>query len=362
VDAVVANAPAPRPPLAAILPSAGAASRPAGVKGTTPRWFRGDLHSHTTHSDGSITVADRAQGAADRGLDFLAITDHNTISQSRATDPWPEGLTRIDGCEVTTFHGHVGALGITDWIDWRDARRGDGAASILDQAHAQGALVSINHPAAFGNPWCAGCHWDFARVDYSRIDAIEIWTGRWAEPETDNAGALRLWTDLLDAGFRPTGISGSDSHSAAEDNYPGLPRTSVYADHASAAAILEGIRRGRVILSSGPSLIFAARGLDSDPIAVPGAEMPADGPIDVSVDVGELGRPATLWCVTSGSAYRLAGSAGEPFHVEDRLTGLTRWWRLELREGATAGGDLLAITNPIYLAASRAADPDGGRQ
>ena len=37
--------------------------------------IRGDLHSHTIHSDGEITVPDRVRGALDRGLDFLAITE-----------------------------------------------------------------------------------------------------------------------------------------------------------------------------------------------------------------------------------------------------------------------------------------------
>ena len=61
--------------------------------------------------------------------------------------------------------------------------------------------------------------WDFALVDYSTIDAIEVWNGRWAIPETANDSALALWTDLLDAGFRPTAVSGTDSHSAEEDAY-----------------------------------------------------------------------------------------------------------------------------------------------
>jgi len=44
------------------------------------RWLAGDLHTHTVHSDGKLTVPELAVLAAGRGLDFLAVTDHNTIS------------------------------------------------------------------------------------------------------------------------------------------------------------------------------------------------------------------------------------------------------------------------------------------
>ena len=44
------------------------------------QWLAGDLHAHTVHSDGALTVPELAVLAVERGLDFLAITDHNTIS------------------------------------------------------------------------------------------------------------------------------------------------------------------------------------------------------------------------------------------------------------------------------------------
>ena len=44
------------------------------------RWLAGDLHTHTVHSDGELTVAGLARFAAAQGLDYLAVTDHNTTS------------------------------------------------------------------------------------------------------------------------------------------------------------------------------------------------------------------------------------------------------------------------------------------
>ena len=332
--------------------------RPSDADG--PRWYRGDLHSHTVHSDGTITVTDRVRGAVERGLDFLAITDHNTTSQHRESDRWPDAITPIRGSEVTTFHGHLNCFGLHTAIDWRDAGRGSGAAAIADQAHRQDALISINHPSAFGDPWCTGCHWDFALVDYSTIDAIEVWNGRWAIPETANLGALAFWTDLLDAGIRPTGVSGTDSHSAEEDQYPALPMNYVHAGDRSEGSILDGIRRGRVLLSSGPIVSFQARGSDGVEIFLPGDHLPADGRLNLTADVEQVDEPATLWYVTSGSMVPL-GECRPPSTrlVHERLVA-KKWWRLELRQGSAATGDLLALTNPVYVTAGPDLPPSPG--
>jgi len=341
----IAGVPSDGPRAPGPTASAVAAPRPGGAS-----WYRGDLHSHTVHSDGEITVEDRVRGAVERGLDFLAITDHNTISHHREVDRWPDGITPIRASEVTTFHGHLNCFGLERLIDWRDDTRGSGAAGIIDQAHRQDALISINHPNAFGDPWCTGCHWDFALVDFATIDAIEVWNGRWAIPETANLDALAFWTDLLDAGFRPTGVSGTDSHSAEEDEYIALPSTYVHATDRSEASILDGIRRGRVFVSSGPLVAFQARGSDGVDVVRPGEHLPADGRLDLTVDVERLHGPATLLYVTSGSTIAI----GEVGPSTTRLTreGLVarKWWRLEVRNGSAATGDVLAFTNPVYVA------------
>ena len=330
------------PAVEAIAPPKERLTEPAG-----PRWFRGDLHTHTTHSDGTITVEDRVRGAVERGMDFLAITDHNTVSHHREIGRWPDVIMPIRASEVTTFHGHMNCFGLREAIDWRDDARGGGAAGIIEQAHRQDALISINHPNAFGDPWCTGCHWDYALVDFATIDAIEVWNGRWAIPETANLGALALWTDLLDAGFRPTAISGSDSHSAEEDDYIALPMTYVHAPDRSEAAILDGIRRGRVFISSGPKISFRARGSDGVDVVVPGGRMPADGSLELTVDVDGVEAPATLRFVTSGSVADLATCDPGSTRVEGVRLEARKWWRLELRSASE--GDLLALTNPVFV-------------
>ena len=60
--------------------------------------------------------------AARRGLDFIAITDHNATSQydvMRELQPYFDKVLLIPGREITTFQGHINFLGTTDFLDFR---------------------------------------------------------------------------------------------------------------------------------------------------------------------------------------------------------------------------------------------------
>jgi hypothetical protein len=96
---------------------------------TGTRWYRGDLHMHTAHSDGSCPSQSgrivpcplflSVQTAAARGLDFIAITDHNADSQNdalRELQPYYDRVLLIPGREMTTFYGHFNIFGVTQFI------------------------------------------------------------------------------------------------------------------------------------------------------------------------------------------------------------------------------------------------------
>jgi hypothetical protein len=139
-----------------------------------PAWYRGDLHMHTAHSDGSCkSLAGvmvpcplflTAEAAVRRGLDFIAITDHNTASHyapMREIAPYFDTLLLIPGREITTFNGHANIFGTEDYLDFRL-----GSPSVADsntmfrRAIALGALVSLNHPGSPTGEACMGCGWN----------------------------------------------------------------------------------------------------------------------------------------------------------------------------------------------------------
>jgi hypothetical protein len=96
------------------------------------RWYRGDFHMHTGHSDGRCVSVDgkdvpcpvflTLEAANRRGLDFVAVTDHNTMSQYNALrelQPYFDRLLLIPGREITTFQGHANLFGVTEFVDFR---------------------------------------------------------------------------------------------------------------------------------------------------------------------------------------------------------------------------------------------------
>jgi len=66
-----------------------------------------DLHCHTTASDGSLSPADLIERAAERGIETLAITDHDTLEgfrQARETAA-EKGIRLISGIELSCVWG-----------------------------------------------------------------------------------------------------------------------------------------------------------------------------------------------------------------------------------------------------------------
>src|SRR5699024_9582404 len=108
----------PNPPPAAATPRASARDlpAPAGL-----RWYAGDFHAHSTHSDGDQSLSELATLATGNGLDFLAVTEHNTISHLPHLPRVGarHDITLLPGQEATTPTGHANAIGHIGWVDFR---------------------------------------------------------------------------------------------------------------------------------------------------------------------------------------------------------------------------------------------------
>ncbi|HEY0938109.1 MAG TPA: CehA/McbA family metallohydrolase [Trebonia sp.] len=196
-------------------------------------WLAGDLHAHTRHSDGALSVAELARYAAERGLDFVAVTDHNTVSHHACLGPLSAryGVTLLPGQEVTTQLGHAGVLGDTGWIDFREP-----AASWLTAAESAGGLMSVNHPFAGPVSW--------VHPMPRRPPLLEVWHWSWL----DRSWTTPLsWWQAWDPAAIPVG--GSDWHRPGDDAPLGTPTTWVACADASSAGVLDGLRAGRVSIS-----------------------------------------------------------------------------------------------------------------
>ncbi|MFF4240999.1 CehA/McbA family metallohydrolase [Actinomadura geliboluensis] len=199
------------------------------------RWLAGDLHSHTVHSDGTLTVHELACLAASQGLDYLAVTDHNTVSHHAelATAGARAGVLLLPGQEVTTDLGHANVFGDTGWVDFRRS-----SADWAAHAAARGGLMSVNHPLS------GDCAWRRPLPVPDRPPFAEIWHSSWWDRRW---GAPLAWADL----WRPGGVvplGGSDFHDPAQHKTLGEPVTWVLAGEDG--DVLGALRAGRTAVSA----------------------------------------------------------------------------------------------------------------
>ncbi len=77
------------------------------------KWIRFDLHMHTSRSDGRNSVREMLISAKKKGLDAVAITEHNISNNfdfKKMSDRY--GIYVIPGCELSFLFGHLLILGI----------------------------------------------------------------------------------------------------------------------------------------------------------------------------------------------------------------------------------------------------------
>ncbi len=167
-----------------------------------------DLHIHTAHSpDGSLSPESVVRIAKSRGLQGIAITDHNTIKGGIDARRYEtEGFEVIVGSEIRTDRGDIIGLFLTDDVRSRDL---EGA---FFEIREQGGLVVIPHPfdrfrGSAINP----------TVEEVRMaDALEVFNSR-CILDRCNKKAMKM------AIRAKTGITaGSDAHSAGEIGAAGI--------------------------------------------------------------------------------------------------------------------------------------------
>jgi hypothetical protein len=333
-------------------------TQPAGHGGPVPvrppasmssaRWYRGDLHLHTVHSDGERHPSELVSDAQAGGLDFIVSTEHNTNAANRV---WPTcrtgSLLVIPGEEVTTRHGHWLAVGLPahGWFDWRYGPRDGVFPRFAAEAREAGGLVVAAHPAV---P-VPGSAWEFGFAD---VEALEVWNGRW---NLDDELSLRIWQRLLRRGRRVVAVGGSDSHGKHQP--VGSPQTAVYAPELSVPAIVDGLRRGRsyIVGSRDVACELTASCPSGADMAGPGQTLRVPSGTAVTVTAVISGAPGTnvVLITAAGCAGRATVGSGRTrlqWELDGASSARARFARLEVREARRGRpGAMVALTNPVWL-------------
>lgn len=223
--------------------------------------YYGDLHIHTSYSDGLDDPLIILKHSIKRGLKIIAVTDHDTNhGYFRITATYGKkqlkkmNLVVIPGIELSSSIGHILVLGIDTpiSIDGRALRNREGVIDFIERLRDRlNALVVFAHPySCRGVLACPGVK---DRDLLKTIDAIEVINGR-TMPKR-NISALRLAKE-----YNKVYVAGSDAHRFSEVGTTYTIFQNAIQDEDEA---LDHIRRGLVRVGPIPDLIPILKGIIS---------------------------------------------------------------------------------------------------
>jgi len=194
--------------------------------------YIGVLHVHSRYSDGSGSISEIIDAAHISGLDFVVLSDHDTLAAQR--EGWQkkhDGMMLLVATEITPKkQGHVLAMNV-DHCEGYAAQHNE---STLDDIAAQGGYAMIAHPMGTSKPSLRINFHPWYKWDHPAVRGLEVWPYLhdwvekvawwklpfayffWRHPERCVTGpekkVLKHW-DKLGKTQRISGMSGLDCHS-----------------------------------------------------------------------------------------------------------------------------------------------------
>jgi hypothetical protein len=338
---------------------------PAAPLSMEPRWYAGDFHVHSRESgDASPTLDAIATYAESIGLDFVMLSEHNTVSQLelladvQARHPT---VLLIPGIEVSTYEGHFMSLGGTTWIDHRLGVDGRTLDMVADEVHADGALFTVNHPALDIGDLCIGCAWS-GTLRPDAVDGIEVQTGAFSVTgRLFYANVVDRWEELVAMGHHVVALGGSDDHRAgtgtgAFDSPIGSPTTMVWAEELSVTGLLAGLASGRTVVRlEGPDDPMLE--LSSPDLPAASDTLMADYTV-LRVQVTGAAMGASLRLVRDGVASAPVDATGDDLMLEFPLAAGVG--EDAIRAELLVGSRPRVVTSHVFLRPLTTGGGDGG--
>lgn len=278
-------------------------------------WLKGNVHSHTTNSDGRVSPQERVDGYVEQGYDFLCLSDHHTITPVDSVRR-PADFTLIQGVELhpdNPFGGqrhHFLALNVRDDMDAAKMP----PQHVIDAVREQGGSVWLAHP-----------YWSSINVmrdvlPLRGLAGVEVFNATCHRMGRGDSGVH--WNDWMEltGQLRPAlGTDDAHGHPAEDsDTYQGWTMVRVKED--SPAAIVAALEAGNSYASTGP-LIHDIQLRPAD------NSTPERRVVEATVRCSEA-QAIFAVCDAYGASYRQTGQTFE--QATFNLRPNARWVRFEV--------------------------------
>ncbi len=211
----------------------------------TKNWYKGNLHTHTTLSDGQCTPDEVCKLYKDAGYDFLALTDHNILSDTCVKN----GLLMLRGIELgenymsprrVAYH-FVGIGGDDKLASFDYSTSNKNPQKIIDHLKSHGAYTILCHP-----DWSLMTTSDIMAVNgYDAIEVMNSISDPYARGDSSH-----IIDTVMTSGRIDRMVASDDSHFYTGEHCHAA--VMVNTDELSADSILTALRSGNFYATEGP--------------------------------------------------------------------------------------------------------------
>ena len=225
------------------------------------QFFRGNLHGHSTHSDGVTSAAAVVEAYASLGYDFTCLSDHlwkktwfsaDTVLDT--ADLMRDDFITIPSAELHCLGKkydqdglwHIVANGLP--LDFKPADDDETGPQLVQRAIDAGAYVTIAHPE-----WYSMTTDEAASIAHAH--GVEVYNHSCAVSSNRGSG-IAVADQLLNEGHRISFTATDDSHFQPRDHGGGW--VMVAADDLTPDALVTALKQGRHYSSTGPVINYLA--------------------------------------------------------------------------------------------------------